>query len=403
MGILVINCGSSSLKFAHFEALETAPLLRGSVEAVGTPTIFGSYTVENHEPSPISFPDGYDHHAALSATFQSLQSDPRLSGLKFDAVGHRVVHGGQRFSTPLIVGPKECAEIRDLAPLAPVHALPNALGIESAINALPNVPQVAVFDTGFHQTIAPHIYRYALPSHLYHEHQVRRYGFHGTSHQYVSEEACRYLDIPLDQSRLISAHLGNGCSATAILNGLSVDTSMGLTPLEGLTMGTRSGTVDPNLHSYLARQTGMSLEEITTLLNQQSGLLGVSGLSNDLRLLAKRIEEGCQEAQLAVEIFTFRLAREIAGLTIALEGKPDALIFTGGIGENSHLVRRLTLRHLAPFGFELDDDANLSPSIRSGGTITRSGSPGPTALVIPTDEERAIAKAAHVLISASLS
>lgn len=393
MGILVINCGSSSVKFAIFDDLDADPIVRGSVEQVGSPAISGHYTPREADPVAIRFPGLHDHAAALAATFSALKADPQLQDLRITAAGHRVVHGGQAFSGPVLVGESEIERIRQLSPLAPVHAVHNALGIEAAIAALPGVPQVAVFDTGFHQTIAPHVYRYAVPEFLYQDHQVRRYGFHGTSHQFVAAEACRRLSLPLESSRLISAHLGNGCSATAILNGRSVDTTMGLTPLEGMPMGTRSGNIDPNLHSYLHEQTGMSLQEITDLLNKKSGLLGVSGLSNDLRLLTEKLAAGCEAAQLAVDIFCFRLARELAGLTVALRGMPDALIFTGGIGENSALVREKTLEHLTHYGFELDAGTNASHGASTHGIITRSDSPGPPAIVVPTNEELAIARA----------
>ena len=318
-----------------------------------------------------------------------------------DAVGHRVVHGGTIFSDPVVVGSRELAEIRSLAPLAPVHARANARGIEAAQSVLPGVPQVAVFDTGFHQSIAPHVHRYAIPEEYYQEHQVRRYGFHGTSHAYVAGEACRRLGIDPGNSRLITAHLGNGCSATAVLNGRSVDTSMGLTPLEGLVMGSRSGSVDPNLHAYLARRTGMSLEEITDMLNQRSGLVGVSGISNDLRKITEKLEEGCAAAQLAIDIFCFRLARELAALTVALEGMPDALVFTGGIGENSALVRMKVLEHLAALGFRVDREANASSGSTRLGIITQVDASGPTAIVVPTNEELAIAEATRALVNPS--
>jgi len=398
MGILVINCGSSSVKFALFDDLDACPLVRGSVEQLGSPAISGHYTLRDSEPAPITFDHGHDHAAALAATFHALKSDSRLEGLAITAVGHRVVQGGQSFSGPVVVGPKELDDIRDLAPLAPVHAVPNALGIEAAIESLPGIPQVAVFDTGFHQTIAPRVYRYAVPESLYKDHQVRRYGFHGTSHEFVAGEACRRLELPLERSRLITAHLGNGCSATAILNGQSVDTSMGLTPLEGLPMGTRSGSIDPNLHSYLQKQTGMSLEDINDLLNHKSGLLGVSGLSNDLRTLAQRLAEGCEAANLAIDIFCFRLAREIAGLTVALQGMPEALIFTGGIGENSPLVRERTVEQLAHFGFQIDPVSNDSHGAGHQGLISPAASSGPPVIVVPTNEELAIAQATQKLV-----
>lgn len=391
MLILIINCGSSSVKFALFHQDDPNPVATGMVDRIGTESITGDYRIGRGAPKEIHCPKNGDHAAALDAALDGLRSEPALEDLSVTAVGHRVVHGGQKFSAPVLVDAEVLTAIRDLAPLAPVHSIPNALGIEAAIRLFPEVPQVAVFDTAFHQTIAPQVYRYAIPDELYQRYQIRRYGFHGTSHAYVGEEAARRLDLDLKNSRLLSAHLGNGCSATAILNGESVDTTMGLTPLEGLVMGTRSGNVDPNLHNYLAREAGLNLEEITDLLNRKSGLIGLSGISNDLRVLTQEFYEGSEAAILAIEVFCFRLARELAGLTVALKGKPDALIFTGGIGENSVLVRAKSLAHLAAFGFELDTEKNESAGSDSNGIISSPN--GPTAIVVPTNEEFAIARA----------
>lgn len=396
MLILVINCGSSSVKLALFRDEDSVPLATGIVDRIGTLEIAGSYRVGNGPRLGISCPQGGDHTAALDAVLSAMGEDSGMRGLRIDAVGHRVVHGGQRFSEPVRVDDGVLSEIRGLAPLAPVHAMPNALGIEAATRLFPEVPQVAVFDTAFHQTMPPHVFRYAIPEEYYQRYRVRRYGFHGTSHAFVAGEAVRMLGLDPASSRILTAHLGNGCSATAVLGGCSVDTSMGLTPLEGLVMGTRSGNVDPNLHNYLARETGMSLEEITDLLNLRSGLAGLSGISNDLRTIAERYHEGHAAAQLAVDVFCFRLARELAGLTAALGGVPQALVFTGGIGENSVLVRELTLAHLGVFGFELDPQLNDGAS--PGGIITRDGSSGPVAMVIPTNEEFAIARATRQLV-----
>lgn len=393
MLILVINCGSSSVKLALFLANDSTPIATGAIDRIGSTSIEGHYRVGDSPRQPIACPSKGDHAAALDAALNGLRSEPALKDLNVTAVGHRVVHGGQKFSAPVLVDADVLAEIRALAPLAPVHAIPNALGIEAATRLFPGVPQVVVFDTAFHQTIAPEVYRYAIPDPLYQQYQIRRYGFHGTSHGYVAEEAARRLGLDFENSRLISAHLGNGCSATAVLNGKSVDTSMGLTPLEGLVMGTRSGNVDPNLHNFLAKEAGLSLDEITDLLNRKSGLTGLSGISNDLRVLTEKYHADNQSAQLALDVFCFRLAREIAGLTVALKGMPHALIFTGGIGENSKLVRQKTLTHLAAFGFELDPARNEIAGSTSGGIITTDDSNGPTAIVVATNEEFAIAQA----------
>ncbi|MGB6222830.1 MAG: acetate kinase [Haloferula sp.] len=393
MLILVINCGSSSVKLALFQQNDPTPVATGVIDRIGSEFIEGCYRVGEGPRQKLECPPNGDHAAALDAALNAFRAEPALKDLTVTAVGHRVVHGGQYFSAPVLVDDDVIAKIRSLAPLAPVHAIPNALGIESAIRLFPGVPQVVVFDTAFHQSITPEVYRYAIPDDLYQGHQIRRYGFHGTSHAYVAEEAARSLGLDFENCRLISAHLGNGCSATAVLNGKSVDTSMGLTPLEGLVMGTRSGNVDPNLHNFLAKEAGLSLEEITDLLNRKSGLAGLSGISNDLRVLTEKYLAGNQAAKLAIDVFCFRLAREIAALTIALKGMPEALIFTGGIGENSCLVRGLVLSHLTAFGFELDPARNEAAGSESGGVVTVQDSNGPTAIVIPTNEEFAIARA----------
>ncbi len=396
MLVLVINCGSSSVKLALFRGEETEPLATAMVDRVGSPEIDASYRIGVGPKREVGCPAGADHAAALDTVLTAMQADPALGNPEIAAIGHRVVHGGQEFSGPVRVDARVLSEIRDLAPLAPVHAVPNALGIEAALRLFPQLPQVAVFDTAFHQTMEPQVFRYAIPNELYERHGIRRYGFHGTSHDYVAAEAVRLLGLEPETSRVLTAHLGNGCSVTAVLGGRSVDTSMGLTPLEGLVMGTRSGNVDPNLHNILARQTGMNLEEITDLLNKRSGLVGLSGISNDMREVTAAREQGNPAARLAIDVFCFRLARELAGLTAALAGPPQALIFTGGIGENSPLVREMTLAHLAAFGFEIDPDRNAN--LPDNGVITLENSCGPVALVVPTREEFAIARAVRELV-----
>lgn len=393
MLVLVINCGSSSVKLALFRGEEKEPLAGGIVDRIGTPEIAGTYQVADGPKRDVRCPAGGDHAVALDSLLAAMRADPALGSPDIGAIGHRVVHGGQEFSAPVRVDDRVLGVIRGLAPLAPVHAVPNALGIEAAMRLFPALPQVAVFDTAFHQTMEPAVFRYAIPAEFYQRQGIRRYGFHGTSHAYVAAEAVRLLGLDGESSRVLTAHLGNGCSATAVLGGRSVDTSMGLTPLEGLVMGTRSGNVDPNLHNILARQTGMNLEEITELLNTRSGLAGLSGISNDMREVSAAADRGDTSARLAIEVFCFRLARELTGLTVALGGPPQALVFTGGIGENSPLVRRMTIARLAVFGFQLDPA--LNDALPASGIITRSS---PVALVIPTREEFAIARAVRDLI-----
>jgi acetate kinase len=281
-------------------------------------------------------------------------------------------------------------KIEELASLAPLHNPPNALGIRVAAELFPGKPQVAIFDTAFHQSLPPYAFHYAIPYEYYEKYRVRRYGFHGTSHHYVTLEAARRLGTPFDRAQFISAHLGNGCSATAVKQGQSLDTTMGLTPLEGLVMGTRSGDVDPSLLLFLQQREGLTLEQITDILTRKSGLLGVSGVSHDMRSVIAAAADGNARAQLAIDLFCHRLARAILGLAASLSSI-DALIFTGGIGENNALIRAKVLRHLALLHPEIDPKLNDQNGKRSDGRIT-SGSSALLCLVIPTNEELMIAR-----------
>ncbi len=398
MATLVINSGSSSVKFALFDTLSEACLASGIAECLGTENATGELIVPGEKNRPINLRKGATATDAMHAIVAALRLSPALKNVDVTALGHRVVHGGERFSGPELVTDEVISGIRDLCSLAPLHNAPNASGIEAAQAVFPKAPNIVVFDTAFYQTIAPKVYRYAVPENLYTDHAVRRYGFHGTSHQFVSTEAVKRLSLDLNNHRLLSAHLGNGCSATAIVNGKAVDTSMGITPLEGMVMGTRSGNVDPNLHGYIVDQTGMTLKEVTEMLNKVSGLLGLSGTSNDMRTLTAHHLNGDSRATLAIEVFCFRLARELAGLMVSLEGTPDALLFTGGIGENSRIVREITVKQLAAFGFALDLESNLSNGRDRGGVISPDGT-SPAVLVVPTNEELAIARATKAILS----
>ena len=311
------------------------------------------------------------------------------------AVGHRVVHGGERFSAPALITPEVLEAIRTCVPLAPLHNPANIAGIEAAIRAFPDLPQIAVFDTAFHQTMPEVAYRYAVPEAWYRQHGVRRYGFHGTSHAFVAQGAAQLLARPLQELKLVTAHLGNGCSVCAVSGGRSVDSSMGLTPLEGLVMGTRSGDVDPGLHDYISRQAGLSLTEVTAALNRESGLLALSGLTNDMRELEQAAGRGHAGAQLAIDIFVDRLARSIAGMAVSLGGL-DGVVFTGGIGENSASVRAAALARLGVLGFAVDPAANERAVRGHSGLITAPGSR--PAMVVPTNEEWMIAREAQGLL-----
>lgn len=386
--VLVINCGSSSLKFAVIASESGARALTGLAERLGTAEAILHWQ-NAHEKKSQTMPAG-DHDAAMSHISDLLRQQNLLDTIQ--AVGHRVVHGGEQFTRSTHITPEVLDAIEACIPLAPLHNPANIIGIRAAQTLFPALPHTAVFDTAFHQTLPPHAYLYPVPYEWYTQHNVRRYGFHGTSHQYVTRQAAQLLGRPYEELALISAHLGNGCSATAVLNGRSIDTSMGLTPLEGLVMGTRSGDVDPSLHQYMAEQTGQSLEEITAVLNKQSGLLGLSGLSNDMRTLLEAAENGHQQAQRAIDIFCYRLAKTIGGYAVAL-GRLDALIFTGGIGERAPAIRAKVINQLGILGLVLDEERNQ----QGEGRITRAnglkeGGNTAVALVIPTDEERVIAQ-----------
>lgn len=398
MAILVINSGSSSVKFALFDFDSETCLASGIIERLGSDQASGELKVPGEISQPIDVAKGATATDAMHAIVAALRQAPTVQDVEVSALGHRVVHGGERFARPELVTNDVISGIRELCSLAPLHNAPNADGIEAARSVFPDAPNVAVFDTAFYHTVQPKVYRYAVPENLYTDHAVRRYGFHGTSHQFVATEAVKHLSLDRNNHRLLSAHLGNGCSATAIVNGNAVDTSMGITPLEGLVMGTRSGNVDPNLHSYLVDRTGMSLQEVTDLLNKKSGLLGLSGTSNDMRTLTELHNNGNTRATLAIDVFCFRLARELAGLMVSLEGTPNALIFTGGIGENSRITREKTIAHLAAFGFGIDPESNSSNGQYHAGLISPKGS-SPAVIVIPTNEELAIARATKSVLS----
>ena len=381
--ILVINCGSSSIKFALVNEAQETFILSGLAERLGSPEAVLHWRLGEHKDS-LALP-GADHRQALSHLLPIVQ---QAAAGALHGIGHRVVHGGEHFSGASRLDASSLHSIRQIAPLAPLHNPANLQGIEAAMKLFPDLVQVAVFDTAFHQTLPEHAFRYAVPQALYAEHGVRRHGFHGTSHRYVSQKAAQMSGLAVEASSWLVAHLGNGSSTCAVENGLSRDTSMGLTPLEGLVMGTRSGDVDPNLHSHLARTLGWSLEQIDAMLNHDSGLLGLSGLSNDMRTLEQAREQGHPGATLAIEVFCYRLAKSLAAMSCALQ-RLDGVVFTGGIGENSALIRRKTLDHLGLLGLKLDEQANARCIRGIAGAIHAPGHP--RVLVVPTNEERQIA------------
>lgn len=375
--ILVINCGSSSIKFALL--LEDQDFrIHGLAENLGSENARIKGVTVGNEEVDISIPFA-DHKKALEVGLE------RLAKFKPDAIGHRVVHGGSMTKARLI-NHDVIEHIKATSPLAPLHNPAHIIGIEATLNLFPDLPQVAVFDTAFHQSMPEKAYRYAVPKALYTEHGVRRYGFHGTSHAYVSEKASTLAGKP-NQGGWLVAHLGNGSSTCAVWNGKSMDTSMGLTPLEGLVMGTRSGDVDPSLHNFLAKNLGWDLTRIDTMLNRESGLLGLSGLSNDMRTLIEASEQGNQDAELAIQVFVYRLAKSLAAMSCALP-QLDGLIFTGGIGENSAYIRAQVIKALPHFGLSLNENVNATTR---GKEMRIDNHTGPQVWVIPTDEEGRIA------------
>ncbi|MDN0085703.1 acetate kinase [Crenobacter sp. SG2305] len=382
--ILVINCGSSSLKFALINPQTQEALLTGLAEKLGHADAY--ITAKYDGVKEVTQLDEGNHAGAMHAIIATLKARDLFDQVA--AVGHRVVHGGENFKASTLIDEHVIAEVEACAKLAPLHNPANLLGIRTAIECFPTLKQVVVFDTAFHQTMPEHAYLYAVPMALYREHGVRRYGFHGTSHRYVSAEAAKVLGLPLENSAIVVAHLGNGASAAAILNGKSVDTTMGLTPLEGLVMGTRSGDIDPGAHAYIGAQLGLDLDGVTDLLNKQSGLLGLSELSNDCREIEDAAAAGHKGALLALNVFCYRLAKQIAALTVSLS-RLDAVVFTGGIGENSSIIRAKVIAQLGFLGLTLDAAANNAAIRGKAGKI--SGATGPSALVVNTNEELMIA------------
>lgn len=382
--VVVLNCGSSSVKFAIIDAATGKAGLSGLAESLGNTDASLTYKL-NGEKTSFSLTDNAGHTEALNAISKIIED----TGVKPIAVGHRVVHGGEKFKEAALVDNEVLAAIEDYASMAPLHNLANLKGIVTAQKAYPNLPHVCVFDTSFFQSMPQKAYIYALPMRLYKEHGIRRYGFHGTSHKFILDNAAKLLDKPVEETSIISAHLGNGCSVTAIEKGKAVDTSLGFTPLEGLVMGTRCGDMDPSLPGTLQQKLGKTADEINDLLNKQSGLLGISELSNDCRTLEEEAEKGHEGALLAIEIFCYRLAKYIASYLIATPSL-DAIVFTGGIGENSSLIRETTMNYFAHLGVTLDEQKNLDARFGKRGEITSSSS-SKTVFVVPTNEEWVIA------------
>jgi len=386
MKILVLNAGSSSLKCQLF--LSEKSIASVTIERIGEKE---SYTIlkTNHKKVERSTTIK-DHHHAISTLFDLLQNNSIISHInELDAIGHRVVHGGSYFSQPVKITPNIIQRIHSLIPLAPLHNPANIEGIEIIAEHYPTLQQVAVFDTAFHQTMPEVAARYPLPYQLYEEASIRRYGFHGTSHAYVAKEAAKWLKQPLETLNLITLHLGNGASATAIKEGKSIDTSMGMTPLEGLMMGTRSGDIDPAIIPYLMHTQNISIDTVDSLLNRESGLKGICG-TNEMREIIASAENGNEKSKLALEMYVYRI-RKYIGAYIAVLGSVDALVFTGGIGEHAALIREMVCEGMEGiFGVVLDKEKNLSKE--SGNRVIHDTQSRIALLVIPTNEELEIAR-----------
>ncbi len=394
--VLVLNSGSSSVKFQLLEPDSGASLADGIVERIGEDASAASLTVGEREVSrddPVA-----DHEAALRTAFEMFdEAGANLHTVGLVAVGHRVVHGGPDLYRPTLVDDALITKLDELSPLAPLHNPPAVLGINVARKVLADLPHIAVFDTAFFHDLPPAAAAYAIDRELAEQWHIRRYGFHGTSHQYVSEQAALFLEAPLESLSQIVLHLGNGASASAIVGGRPVDTSMGLTPMEGLVMGTRSGDIDPGLIMYLWRTAKISVEDIESMLNRRAGVLGLGG-EIDFRVLHKRIESGDAAAQLAYDVYIHRL-RKYIGAYLAVLGNADVITFTAGVGENDAAVRRDALSGLSALGIELDEHLNASPA-KGARRVSADKSPT-TVLVIPTDEELAIARACLQVVDGS--
>jgi acetate kinase len=391
MNVLVLNCGSSSAKFAVINT-SGQELISGIAQRLGSAHASLDWKINGQKQTKDLH--RADHDLALRAVVELLKENKLADDLA--GIGHRVVHGGSKFSGSRSLTPEVIEKIKECIPLGPLHNPPNLLGIQISQELFPHLPQVGVFDTAFHQTMPQSAYLYAVPWEWYEQHEIRRYGFHGTSHRFVSEQAIKMLKLDPNDSGVITAHLGNGCSCAAVKNGKSVDTTMGLTPLEGVVMGTRSGSIDPAIIAHMARALDKTAEDITDILNKRSGLLGVSGLSNDMRTLHEAAVAGNERAALAIDMFCYRVAKAIAALAVST-GRVDAIVFTGGIGENATFVRAKVVEGLRFMGMTLDPAANLKHGKETGGRITNETKP--QAVVVPTNEELMIALDTSEIIS----
>ena len=396
MNVLVLNAGSSSLKYQLINVETHEVLAKGICERVGSAEAFHKHGIDENEvvidtPMP-------DHNAAMALVLEALTSGPTkaIDSLDdIDAVGHRVVQGGKYFDRSVLIDDDVVAKIDELAELAPLHNKAALMGIEACREQMPGKPMVAVFDTSFFQTIPPKAYMYPLPYELYEKHAIRKYGAHGTSHRYIAERAAAFMDEPLEDLKLITCHLGNGCSISAIDHGVAVDTSMGLTPLDGLMMGTRCGAIDPAIVPFIMEKENLTAAEVNDLMNKKSGLLGISGISNDLRSVRQASEEGDERAQLAYDMYS-NSAKKYIGQYIAVMGGVDAIVLTAGVGENCDKMRRMIFAGLQPLGIKNDLEKNRA-GLRGEREISTDDSEV-RIVIIPTDEEYMIARDTYQLV-----
>lgn len=395
MNVLVINAGSSSLKYRLINVETHTVLAKGICERVGSAGAFHKHGIDENEV--VIDAEMADHNQAMALVLESLTSGPTkaIDSLdEIDAIGHRIVQGGSYFDRSVLIDEDVIAKIDELAELAPLHNKAALMGIHACQQHMPGKPMVAVFDTSFFQTLPPKAYMYPLPYELYEKHAIRKYGAHGTSHRYISQRAAAFLDEPLEDLKLITCHLGNGCSISAIDHGVAVDTSMGLTPLDGLMMGTRCGSIDPAIVTYLIEHENLTAQEVNDLMNKQSGLLGISGLSNDLRTIRAASEEGHERAQLAYEMYS-NSVKKFIGSYIAVLGGVDAIVLTAGVGENCEKMRRMIFAGLNSIGIELDPEKNKERGYEREISTEDSRV---RIIVIPTNEEYMIARDTYQIV-----
>ena len=398
MKILVLNCGSSSIKYKLFDMEDGHEMAQGGIEKIGLPGSFLKLTLQDDKKETI-YKDIPEHKTGIEFILDIITSDKYgciKSLYEINAVGHRVVHGGEKFNQSVLITQEVINKIKDCIDLAPLHNPSNLVGIESVEKIMPGIPQVAVFDTAFHQTMPPKAYMYGLPYDYYTKYGIRRYGFHGTSHRYVSRRACEILGVPYEHQRIITAHIGNGASITAIKNGKSIDTSMGMTPVDGLLMGTRSGEIDAGVLTFISQKENLRANDVSDLLNKRSGVLGVSGVSSDMRELEAAIKSGNERAILAMEMYNYRIKKYVGSYAAALGGL-DILVFTGGVGENQWGTRSAVCENMKFLGIKLDESKNIG--MRGKEMVISAHDSKVTVIVVPTDEELMIARDTLTILS----